>query len=253
MPGTAALRTRLQQLCLCRLKIYAHQKKRTRDPCKRKRQVFVYNPEEAIWHEPYMQSLRREFSDVSVLCDSKTELPWRDIALPTTGMRIRPGVDRKPDEAETDEEAETMKIVEKQESNDVMVLPWQDLLITETLPVALDDTGICDSMVEIPWADLALERPVQIRPPREQEQTCATDDVEIPWDAILVPRNIVIRPERKRKHPSSDRPPRPRTDPAMCIPCGTPVCCAKIRAKTRSKTHANNPHIAGSNWLLTCM
>lgn len=247
MPG----HSRLQQLCTCRIKVYVHQRKRIKDRCKKKRQDFVYNPEEEIWHEPYMQTLRREFSDESVQCDSKIELPWRDIALPTAGMRIRPDVTSKADVTETDE-GETKISGEKRESTGAMTLPWQDLLITETLRSTLDEPGTCDSLVEIPWADLALEKPVTIGPPRE-EQTCETDDVEIPWDEILVPRNIVIKSERKRRHPSSDRPPRPRVD-AMCVSCGTPTCCAKIRAKTRSKTRAKtNSNPPGANWLLTCM
>lgn len=244
MPG----RSRLQQLCTCRIKVYVHEKKRIKDPCKRKRQVFVYNPEEEIWHEPYMQTLRREFSDESVQCDSKIELPWRDIALPTVGMRIRPNMTST---AETDE-AETKMNGEKRKSTGAMTLPWQDLIIAKTLQSTLDEPATCDSLVEIPWADLALEKPMTIGPPRE-EQTCETDDVEIPWDEILVPRNIVIKSERKRRHPSSDRPPRPRVD-ATCVSCGAPTCCAKIRAKTRSKICAKtNPDVPGSNWLLTCM
>lgn len=248
MPGMAG-RSRLQQLCMCRVKIYTHRKKKTKDRCKKKRQVFVYNPDEEIWHEPYMQTLRREFSDESVLCDSKIELPWRDIALPTAGMRIRPDVtsiavevDRETDEAET-------RIVdgEKRESTDIMTLPWKDLLITETLQSSLDDPGVCDSSVEIPWADLALEKTMEIRPPRE-EQTCTFDDVEIPWDEILVPRNIVIKSERKRKHPSSDRPPRARGNPSRdaCVSCGTRPCYGNHGAKT----HVN---VKSSNWLATCM
>ncbi|KYN20640.1 PREDICTED: uncharacterized protein LOC108760497 [Trachymyrmex cornetzi] len=246
MPITAG-RSRLQQLCACRNKIYAHQKKKPRDRCKRKRQAFVYNPKEEIWHEPYMQSLRREFSDESVLCDSKIELPWRDIAL-RSAMRIRPDSTAVEADREVDE-TETRTIdSEKRESTGVMTLPWQDLLITETLRSTLDEPELCDSSVEIPWADLALEKPVEIRPSRE-ERTCVTDDVEIPWTEILMPRNIVIRSERKRKHPSSKQPPRPRAD-AMCIPCGKPTCCARIRPKTRINPGES---VAGSNWIVACM
>lgn len=237
MPNTTQYSSRrniLQQLCSCRVKLYAHQKK-TRDPCKRKRQVFVYNPEEEIWHEPYMQTLRREFSDESVLCDSKIELPWRDIALPVTGVRIRPDVtaaaDREADEAEA-KPVET----EKRDSAGIMMLPWKDLLITETLQSALDDPEACDSSVEIPWGDLALERSMVIRAPKEDE-TCVPDDIEIPWDDILVPRNIVI--QKKRKHPSSGQPPRTRPG-VTCATCGANPCCAKARAGT-------------STWIATCM
>ncbi|XP_018407370.1 PREDICTED: uncharacterized protein LOC108783321 [Cyphomyrmex costatus] len=246
MPVTAG-RSRLQQLCSCRNKLYVHQKKKTRDRCKRKRQAFVYNPEEEIWHEPYMHSLRREFSDESVLCDSKIELPWRDIAL-RSAMRIRPDPTAAEVDRETDE-TETMTVIsEKRESTGAMTLPWQDLLITETLRSTLEVPELCDSSVEIPWADLALEKPVEIRPSRE-ERICATDDVEIPWDEILMPRNIVIKSERKRKHPSSYRPPRLRAD-VTCIPCGMPTGCAKIRAKTRLNPQES---VAGSNWMVTCM
>ncbi|XP_036143439.1 uncharacterized protein LOC105831699 isoform X2 [Monomorium pharaonis] len=252
MPGTAGRSRQLQQLCTCRHKVYTHQKERAKDRCKRKRQVFVYNPEEEIWHEPYMQTLRREFSDESVLCDSKIELPWRDIAL-SMAMRIRPDMTLPAVEGETDE-IETKTISgERRESIGAMTLPWQDLLITE-IPCVTLDPGVCDSSLEIPWADLLLEKRPEIRPPTE-EQICAPDDVEIPWDEILVPRNIVIRSERRRKHPSSDRPPCPRVD-TMCTTCGTPTYCAKIRAKIRSGTqHAktNAANIPGSNWIFACM
>lgn len=243
MSGMTEL-SRLQQLCLCRMKVYADRKKRVKDRHKRKRQAFVYNPEEEIWHEPYMQTLRREFSDESIPCDSNVELPWRDIALPSAGMRIRPDATSADREVEVEAGTKTVGD-EKRESTGAMTLPWKDLVITEILPSTLD-TGICDSTVEIPWADLALEKPVEIRPPRE-ERTCASDDVEIPWDEILVPRNIVIKSERKRRHPSSYQRPRPRVDvtPITC----PPTCCARIRPKNLSKTR--NPH--GSNWLNSCM
>lgn len=185
-----------------------------------------------------MQSLRREFSDESVPCDSKIELPWKDIALPVTGMRIRsddvtvtPVVDPEADEAK-------VKPIEKRDSTDIMTMPWQDLLITETLPSTLDEPEACDSSVEIPWADLTLDRSMVIRPPRE-DTTCVPDDVEIPWDEILVPQNIVIEPEKKRKHPSSGQPPRTRTG-VVCASCGTYPCCGK--------THTRNPV-----WTATCM
>lgn len=243
MPGTAVL-------CTCRGTEYVHRRDRTRRPdqCKRKRQVLVYNPEEEIWHEPYMQTLRREFSDESVECDSKIELPWSDIALPSVGMKIRsqmaPAAGRG-----TDGEAATRGVKgEKRESTSTMELPWQELIIAKIPRRAqVEEPDICDSSVEIPWADLALEKTV-IRP--TEEQACASEDVEIPWDEILVPRNIVIKPQRKRRHPSSDRPPRPVRVNVACISC---VCCAKIRAKIRSdpqtKTHPN----PGSDWIRSSM
>ncbi|XP_011060855.1 PREDICTED: uncharacterized protein LOC105149853 [Acromyrmex echinatior] len=242
-----AKRSKLQQSCACHQKIYAHQKKKPRDRCKKKRQVFVYNPEEEIWHEPYMQLLHHEFSDKSVLCDSKIELPWRDIAL-RSAIRIRPDATAVEDDRD-DQETDETRIIEKRESTGAMTLPWHDLLITETLRSTLEEAQpeLCDSSVEIPWADLALEMPMEIRPSREQ--ICATDDVEVPWNEILMPRNIVIKSERKRQHPSSKQPPRSRVA-TTCIPCGKPTCCVKIRAKTRTNPHEN---VAGSNWVVACM
>lgn len=227
---TNVTQRRVQQLCSCRVKLYAHQKKRTKDYCKRKRQAFVYNAEEEIWHEPYMQSLRREFSDESVLCDSKIELPWKDIALPVAGMKIRPdvtltsAVDQQIEEVEVHDEADE---TEKKDSTGVMPLPWKYLLITETLEAvrAPDDPETCDSSVEIPWDDLILDKPMEIQPPRE-ENACESDDVEIPWERILVPHNIVIESDKKKKHPSSGQPPRTRGDTA-CVLCGTNPCCTK--------------------------
>lgn len=177
-----------------------------------------------------MQTLRREFSDESIQCDSKIELPWKDIALPTTGMRIRPDTTLVPIiDRETDEiDIETVK-TEKKEST-VMTLPWQDLLITETLQSIQNDatTETCDSSLEIPWSDLVLEKPITIRPPIE-EKTCVSDDVEIPWNEILVPRNIIIRPEKKRKHPSSEQSPRARDADTTCV-CDINPCSTKTRA-----------------------
>lgn len=195
-----------------------------------------------------MQTLRREFSDESVLCDSKIELPWRDIALPVTGMRIRPDVTLIP---VADQEAEAAEIkpveTEKRDSSKdcTMILPWQDLLITETLESGeVVDAEACDSSVEIPWGDLALEKPIQIRPPKKV-RACAPDDVEIPWDEILVPQNIVIEPEKKRKHPSSGQPPRTRAGVnANCASCGAHPCCA-----SKTRTGGTNT----SNWTATCM
>ncbi|XP_014477900.1 PREDICTED: uncharacterized protein LOC106746161 [Dinoponera quadriceps] len=224
------MQRRFQQ-CSCRVKLYAHQKNRKKEHSKRKRQAFVYNTEEEIWHEPYMHSLRREFSDESVLCDSKIELPWRDIALPVAGMKIRPDVgataDRESEEAEeADIDDDEAGVIEQEASTGTMKLPWRDLLITETMKVArvTDDPEICDSSVEIPWSDLLLEKPMKIRPPRKE--VCAPDDVEIPWDKILVPRNIVIESDKKKKHPSSEQPPRVRVDDTPCVLCSANPCCA---------------------------
>lgn len=224
--STTAGHSKLQKSCCCRIKQYAYQKKK-KDRCKRKRQIFVYNPEEEIWHEPYMQTLRREFSDESVLCDSKIELPWRDIALPTAGRKIRSeGTSVPVDDTVKDEKVITAI---KKESIGTITLPWQDLLITETLlqTVHRDRPEICDSSLEIPWDEIALEKPMVILPPKKV--ICAPDDIEIPWDEILVPTNIVIEPEKKRKHPSSTQPPRARVAEEICISCRGHPCCIRPR------------------------
>lgn len=217
-------------------------KRRAKDSSKRKRQAFVFNPEEEIWYEPYMRNLHREFSDESVLCDSKIELPWRDIALSMAGMKIRPNVtlthiSDKDVVDEADNEIETDR-TEKEDSTGAMILPWQDLVITRTSPIYPKDDPemrICDSTVEIPWGELALEQPIEIRVPKE-EKTCIIDDVEIPWQEILVPRNIIIKSEKKKQHPSSRQPPRQRVD-APCVICGTYPCCAKINPRIKETVH----------------
>lgn len=234
MPNVAQ-HIRLQQLCSCRVKFNLHQKKKkTKEFCKRKRQVFVYNPEEEILYEPYMRTLRHEFSDESVSCDSKIELSGKDFALPT-GMTIRPDVTSTAErEAEVKAKVKSLPV----EAEKGMTLPWKDLVITETLQSTLEDPEACDSSVEIPWGDLALERPMVIRPPREDE-TCVPDDVEIPWDEIRVSQNIVIKPEKRRKHPSSGQPPCTRAD-LICISCDAHPSSEKTRPGT-------------SNWTATCM
>ncbi|EZA61069.1 hypothetical protein DMN91_004718 [Ooceraea biroi] len=242
-----------RQICKCRAtKAYVHQPKRPGERCKRKRQEFVYNPEEKVWHEPYMERLRLELSEKSVPCGSKVELPWQDIALPTKGMRIRPNdgptsSSAEHQEAENEPEAAD---VETQDESTGMTLPWEDLLIAKTVPSGLPgEAEVCDSSVEIPWADLALEKPMVIQPP--QEETCAPDEVEIPWDDILIPSNIVIQPEKRKRHPSSGRPPRVRGGPtapatATCsTACDVNPCCGKTRMDTRN--------IKPSIWTATCM
>ncbi|KOX75030.1 hypothetical protein WN51_12715 [Melipona quadrifasciata] len=184
-----------------------HKQQRRKDQCKRKRQTFVYNPEEELWHEPYLRDLRKEFSDVSLLCDSKIELPWKDIALPAAGMRIRQEVSLTPLNARDEQMDDTGVDKEpgEKESLGTMLLPWKDLIIMETVPSRQASPDSCDSTLEIPWSDLVLEKPMNIQP--VQEEACVTDDVEIPWNDILIPRNIVIE-SQKKKHPSSKYPPR---------------------------------------------
>ncbi|XP_046626685.1 uncharacterized protein LOC124308221 [Neodiprion virginianus] len=203
---------------------------------KRKRQTLVHNPDEEIWHEPYMHCLRKEFSQKSIPCDSKIELPWRDIALPPVAMRIRPNVTVKEEPVE--EAAQLQEIggedsegVDSKESTGKMKLPWKDLLVMDTVapqPRLRADGALCDSTLEIPWEDLAFERPVEIRPIPEEE-LCDLDDVEIPWEDILLPANIVIE-ARKKKHPSSRGPPNYLSARGGAC-CGDNPCCTKARRK----------------------
>ncbi|XP_031365790.1 uncharacterized protein LOC116185482 [Apis dorsata] len=189
-----------------------------RKECKRKRQTLVYNPEEELWHEPYLKDLRREFSRVSILCDSKIELPWKDIVLPAVGMKIRQDVSLTP-LIDRDENEKEEKETEEKESLGTMLLPWKDLIITETVPSKKDAIESCDSTLEIPWNDLVLEKPMDIQP--VQEEACVTTDVEIPWNDILIPRNIIIE-SQKKKHPSSKYPPRTLVTKGKC--CCTIGC-----------------------------
>lgn len=91
-----------------------------------------------------------------------------------------------------------------------MVLPWQDLLISETIESNQNNLA-CDSTLEIPWNDLTLDKPININPPLETE-SCSIEDVEIPWGDILIPKNISIEIQKKKKHPSSMNPPRNTTN-----------------------------------------
>ncbi|XP_054003644.1 uncharacterized protein LOC128889744 [Hylaeus anthracinus] len=217
--------------CYCIRQKFQMQQQKKKEQCKRKRQVLVYNPEEESWHEPYMRNLRKEFSDVSILCDSKIELPWRDIALPAAGMKIRQEVSLTPlndhQEQPGDEDAGIQPTAE--ESMGTMALPWKDLVITETVQSKQADPESCDSTLEIPWNDLVLERPIEIRAP--SEEACDNDDVEIPWNDILIPRNIVIESQKKKKHPSSKYPPRPLSATG-CTNCKR--CCATVGNGMRS-------------------
>lgn len=181
-----------------------------------------------MWHEPYLRDLRKEFSDVSILCDSKIELPWKDIALPSAGMKIRQEVSLTPLQGrngdENDRDAE--KEPEEKESLGHMNLPWKDLIITETVPSTQDDPASCDSQLEIPWSDLVLEKPMDIQPVHEEE--CVTDDVEIPWNDILIPKNLVIE-SQKKKHPSSKYPPRSMAGAKGVRGC----CCVSVGCRTK--------------------
>lgn len=189
--------------CECWKNKIPQYKKKQRDRCKRKRQTLVFNvnPDDEIWHEPYMQRLQKEFSDVSILCDSKIELPWKDIALPTVVRKIRTTDVSSVDHGKEDEIPVEIDFdeSEKKESNGFMTLPWHKLLITNVISPSRDIVPVCcDSSVEIPWEDLALDKPVNIRvPPTDKKDSCVPDDLEIPWQDILVPQNIVIEAPKK--------------------------------------------------------
>lgn len=216
--------------CYCIRQKFPKMQEKRKEQCKRKRQTLVYNPEEEMYHEPYMRDLRKEFSDVSLLCDSKIELPWRDIALPAAGMKIRQEVSLTLDNhQESVGDEDSGKELTTEESMGTMALPWKDLIITETVQSSLAHPKGCDSTLEIPWNDLLLEKPIEIQAP--SEEACANDDVEIPWDDILIPRNIVIESQKKKKHPSSKYPPRGLASMG-CTRCKR--CCLQSGTGTRS-------------------
>ncbi|XP_012259202.2 uncharacterized protein LOC105687868 [Athalia rosae] len=211
-------------------------------PGKRKRQSMVYNPDEEVWHEPYLNCLRKEFSQISIPCDSKIELPWKDIAIPAVAMKIRANVAVKDtattiagDETSSNGMAKEFggKTAESKESTGKFNLPWNDLLVMDTVvpqPTLRADGAVCDSTLEIPWNDLALERPIEIRPIPDEEQ-CDDQDIEIPWEEILIPANIVIETKKKKKHPSSRGPPTHFSDnKASFVCCGKP-CHVKTGRK----------------------
>lgn len=107
-----------------------------------------------------------------------------------------------------------------------MELPWHDLLVSDIVSQMNPDLTACDSAVEIPWAQLSLEGPPQIRPP-PLEGKCSGDDIEVPWDDIMVPRNIIIA-TKTRKHPSNTGKRQPISE--KCQPCNR---CPKEQKNTR--------------------
>ena len=204
--------TGTEHLCHCKKTRSSRVRKdfsRGKDHYKRKRQTFVYNPEEEIWHEPYMHSLRREFSDVSLKCDSKIEVPWKEIALPNRGMKIRGEFVRASRSESVDAAKETIEgEVEEKESTGAMALPWKQLVAFSIVQPEITNKEMaqCDSSLEIPWDILALDEPIRIGP-IPQEESCIPEDVEIPWNDILIPRNIIIQNNKKIVHPSNNYPP----------------------------------------------
>ncbi|XP_057325510.1 uncharacterized protein LOC130667721 isoform X2 [Microplitis mediator] len=184
---------------------------RVHDKCNKKRQTLVHKPEEEVWYEPYMSNLQQEYSDASLKCDSKVELPWKDIALPRDSLKIRPQVEIPAHDnqnlrmmGDNDNDSDKDQSLEKKESSGKMELPWNDLLVDNVIveirksPELL---AICDSTLEIPWDKIVLETPGRINPLPKAEK-CIKEDIEIPWDDIMLPSNIIIKSKR-RKHPSS--------------------------------------------------
>ncbi|XP_011312804.1 uncharacterized protein [Fopius arisanus] len=200
---------------------------RKREKCKRKRQNLVWSPEEEVWHEPYMVCLHKQFSDPSIRCDSTLELPWKDIALPLSGMRIRPEVRMSLTADDDAKDTEEVEELEKKESTGRMELPWHNLLVADMTPQMSPDVGGCDSTVEIPWGQLTFEEPPQIKPP-PVERTCSGDDIEVPWNDIMVPQNIIIA-GKTRKHPSNLIKRRPGGSD-KCQPCNR---CSKEQKSNR--------------------
>lgn len=175
-----------------------------------KRQYLVYEPEEEIWHEPYMEPLKNQFSPTSVQCDSKIEFPWQDIAVMVDDKATR-------ESEECDDESESILADGKvprpktTESTEFMKLPWKDLVIGDVLSSVQqrkdNEIAMCDSSLEIPWNDLTLDGTLKVEPSPEVE-LCSGNHFEVPWDAILVPKNVIIEPLTTKKHPSSSAPSR---------------------------------------------
>lgn len=186
--------------------------KEPRQKCKKRRNL-VHNPDEEIWYEPYMFELKKEFSDVSLTCDSQIELPWKDIALPSKSLRILPEISSTSCDNNDKINSPLEDIsneLPKKKSTGMMELPWDDLLVSEIVDTQQSEEILvtCDSTLEIPWGDLALDNaPAQIAALPVIDM-CTNDDIEIPWDDIMIPRNIIIQSMKKRKHPSTDVKPK---------------------------------------------
>ncbi|XP_043266775.1 uncharacterized protein [Venturia canescens] len=186
-----------------------------------KRQYLVYEPEEEIWHEPYMQSLKNQFSPTSVQCDSNIEFPWQDIAVMVVDDKKTRDSKKCDESGLLDGEASKLR---KAGSTGLMKLPWEDLVIGEGISNVRDrkinEIATCDSSLEIPWSDLILEGTLKIESSSEVE-SCRGNQFEVPWDAILVPKNLIIEPLATKKHPSSKIPSkkyRKRTEHRRCPP-----------------------------------
>lgn len=225
---------------------------RVREKCNKKRQTLVHKPEEEVWHEPYMSTLSHEYSDASLKCDSKVELPWKDIALPLNSVKIRRLVeipaedDQNPrvidNNNNNDISNEDGNVAEKKESSGRMELPWNDLLIDDVvveIKKSPELLAVCDSSLEIPWDKIALESPIRINPLPEPEK-CIKEDIEIPWDDIMLPSNIIIKSKR-RKHPSSGISRRHKVEMVDCRTldsCCDPRCVRDKKIQKMGKLNA---------------
>lgn len=187
--------------------------KKAREKFKKKREIFVHKPEEEIYYEPYMMSLKEEFSETSIECDSKIELPWKDIALPRAELKIRQEVDvpiviKKNIEklSVNSKDNDTVIIPKEIKSTQGMELPWEDLIISDVIESQTSEkfyVSTYDSSLKIPWDDLTFEKPCHILPLSKPEK-CPREGIEIPWDEIMVPNNITIESKLKVKCPPSD-------------------------------------------------
>ncbi|XP_044001915.1 uncharacterized protein LOC122848124, partial [Aphidius gifuensis] len=181
---------------------------------KRKRHVYVYDPEEVIIHEPYMLSLYREYNDEPIVsCDSTVEIPWKDIVLSMADVKLQQEKNKNINQKLANQNDDNDVDETNSKSTNIMELPWNELLVTEVVDTRHvdDDDDVdkpvkdlinCDSSVEIPWGELELKQPVEICPLPVVEQCTSNDDIEIPWDDIMTPKNIVIKNNKNRKHVS---------------------------------------------------
>ncbi|XP_043465447.1 uncharacterized protein LOC122500543 [Leptopilina heterotoma] len=216
-------------------------KSSTKGKPSRKRQTLVFNPDEETYAEPYMKSLGEEFSRTTLVCDSKIELPWREISIKTNEIKIRKTIEGNNGELETNLENENKEgestnreeDLEEKKSNGQMVLPWKLLVISGVVqPQNISTLGLgqCDSKLEIPWDILCFDSPVKINPTPEVE-SCNNeiDDVQIPWNDLMIPQNLVIEAKKIIEHPSNKHPPRSALSAKRrgCSPC--------IRAQRNSK------------------
>lgn len=216
-------------------------KSSTKGKPSRKRQTLVFNPDEETYAEPYMKPLGEEFSRTTLICDSKIELPWREISLKANEIKIRKNI-IEANTGELDANLENEKEgdsidrggdLEGKESNGQMVLPWKLLVISGVVKqqnISTLGLGQCDSKLEIPWDILCFDSPVKINPTPEVE-SCnnENDDVEIPWNDLMIPQNLVIEAKKIIEHPSNKHPPR------SAMSAKRRGCSACIRAQRNSK------------------